>query len=842
MTKSEQHDQVQQQAISYAQKQAQYQVKNGFEYEQVFTYTDSQGHPIYWKVRAKNPHTGDKWIRIISRVERGFKLKDPDFSELYPAGQGKKPLYALQHISQAPKDAAIYMLEGEQKADLLNSLGLFATTCGGSGNSTSTDLAPLADRHVIVWPDNDKAGTKFYFEVAELLSSQKCSVSSVVIRALNLPPKGDVMDWTAQRASDGLTTTAQDIEQLNLEHYQPAKHTEPQQNGMLAEPMEWENGTFEIHPKGIFYIEKQKNGEYRERYISSPVLVTAKTRDNDSTNWGRLLHWQDDAQIKHTWAVPNELFQGDGTELRKALASQGVIITPDRRGRELFQVYLMSYPVDQFALCVESVGWHDSSYILPSATYNDPTQPNSETIVYQRSDGLDSRYQHKSYLETWQNGVSKLCESHSKLVFSLCCAFGGQLLEPLNQQGGGFHLNGTSSKGKSTAIYLACSVWGHPKKYYRTWRSTGNALEQTAFMHNDGFLVLDEIAEAAAKDIGQTIYMLANGQGKARMGRTFVSKAPQQWRVLILSSGEKTFKEILNEIGQTAKLGQEIRLPEISVDTGEYGVFDQVDFAQDASHQANLLYENAVTSYGVAGTAWLEYLTHNKTVTTDKAIKLYERFKQHLTPDNAQGHVARVAARFALVAVAGELATHAGITGWQQGRALDAVNLVFKLWLSNFEMVGDFEERHILEDTRAFFEANGNSRFDTLIEGNKRAVQHDDMNPDSEAAQTIKEKTMYRVGYKVVNSQRETLRYLVFKEQFKSEICKGLDPKKVAKTLKKHGWLSCADGKTTKQERIPEAQNPVWMYVFNDSMVGYDIDKATNPYAPEPSTGISIEI
>lgn len=310
----------------------------------------------------------------------------------------------------------------------------------------------------------------------------------------------------------------------------------------------------------------------------------------------------------------------------------------------------------------------------------------------------------------------------------------------MNQQDGGFHFNGTSSKGKSTAINLACSVWGNPKDYYRTWRSTGNALEQTAFMHNDGFLVLDEIGEASAKEIGQTVYMLANGVGKGRMGRNITAKAPQKWRTVFLSSGEKTFKEILNEIGQTAKLGQEIRLPEINVDACEYGVFDQVDFADDASQQANMLNENANLAYGVAGKAWLEYLTSDKQAITQTALKLYQQYNAKITPNKAQGHIARVASRFALVAVAGELATQANITGWQRGRAFEAVRNVFNTWLHNFEMVGDFEDRQILQQVRGFFEAHGNSRFDTLIEGNKKASynNHDSQDDQHDTRESVK--------------------------------------------------------------------------------------------------------
>lgn len=842
------YDEVRQQAYAYAQKLAQREEKNGYQFEHVFCYVDEQNQPVYWKVRAKNYHTGEKWIRAFSSGDRGFKMGEPNFDALYPSGQGKKPLYALDRILSHGFDdqtnQPIYIVEGEQKADLLNDLGLYATTCGGSGNTDKTDLNPLAKCSIVIWADNDKAGNKFFNEIALALFHLGCTVRHIELDAVNLPEKGDVMDWVELRKQGGLNTVASDISALKTAIYTPPSQSDDLPSGMLAEPMEWENGTFEIHDRGVFFIEKQKNGEYRERYISSPILVTAKTRDNTSNNWGRLLQWQDDSNIPHTWAVPNELFQGDGTESRKALANQGLTITPDRRGRDLFQIYLMSYPIEQYAICVDSVGWHGTRYVLPTETYTNPNTVHDEIIVYQRSDGLDNRYQAKGELKQWQTGVSQLLESHAKLVFSLSCGFSGQLLEPLNQQGGGFHFNGTSSKGKSTAINLACSVWGNPKDYYRTWRSTGNALEQTAFMHNDGFLVLDEIGEASAKEIGQTVYMLANGVGKGRMGRNITAKAPQKWRTVFLSSGEKTFKEILNEIGQTAKLGQEIRLPEINVDACEYGVFDQVDFADDASQQANMLNENANLAYGVAGKAWLEYLTSDKQAITQTALKLYQQYNAKITPNKAQGHIARVASRFALVAVAGELATQANITGWQRGRAFEAVRNVFNTWLHNFEMVGDFEDRQILQQVRGFFEAHGNSRFDTLIEGNKKASYNNhDSQDDQHDTRGIREKTMYRAGYKVVSAeQRNTLRYLVFREQFKQEFCTEHDIKKVSKVLKKHGWLDCANGKTTKQERTPESTNPVWFYVFNSTMFDYDIEKATSHYADDVNTGVTIDI
>ncbi len=90
--------------------------------------------------------------------------------------------------------------------------------------------------------------------------------------------------------------------------------------GHLAKPMKWENGHFHITEAGLYFVEEDKNGISHKRFISSPVLVTAKTRDDSSNNWGVLLQWKDDNGVKHIQALSMELFQTDGADLRKALS------------------------------------------------------------------------------------------------------------------------------------------------------------------------------------------------------------------------------------------------------------------------------------------------------------------------------------------------------------------------------------------------------------------------------------------------------------------------------------------------------------------------------------------
>lgn len=573
--------------------------------------------------------------------------------------------------------------------------------------------------------------------------------------------------------------------------------------GHLAKPMKWEDGYFHITEDGLFFIDEDSKGNTSKRTISSPILVKAKTRDETSNNWGVLLEWKDDNGIIHTQALSMELFQTDGADLRKALAYQGVKIESNRKARELLQSYLMSYPINRYALCVERVGWHNEIFVLPHKQIGQNST--SDLIVYQSNSTLDNGYQSKGTLERWRSNIAKLVESHSLLAFSLCTAFAGQLLDPLNQQGGGFHIKGGTSKGKSTALNLASSVWGNPKQFYRTWKATGNALEHTAYMHNDGFLVLDEIGEIAnPKELGNIIYMLANGSGKARMTKQITARATHQWKVIFLSSGEKSLKEIMTEQGQKTKLGQEIRLADIDIDQSKYGVFDCIDFAEDAAKQAIELSKRMVDCYGVAGIAWLHFLTSNKGKCIDEAEKLLEHYRQALTVNQSQGHIIRVANYFALVATAGELATKADITGWKAGTAFNAVQKVFNQWLGSFSQVGDYENREIVALVKAFFEANESSRFEAIT-------------PSLNNNEHINN----RVGYwKIENGEKV---FYVLAEQFKQEICKGYDSRKVTKALLAYNLLQHDTEKSTKTVRLPSRSKAIRVYAVKDSIFSWDV-------------------
>lgn len=174
----------------------------GFKALALHEFTDQNGCALYWRIRLKHPMTGQKWIRPMCRIGREFKLGEPKFAD-------GKPLYALHRVAQN-HDAAIWVVEGEQKADALNGLGLTATTSGGATSAATCDWKPLTGRTVRLWRDNDEAGRGYESDVAKILVGAGCAVSCVDVDKLGLGKNEDVIDWMAMHPE----ATAADISAL----------------------------------------------------------------------------------------------------------------------------------------------------------------------------------------------------------------------------------------------------------------------------------------------------------------------------------------------------------------------------------------------------------------------------------------------------------------------------------------------------------------------------------------------------------------------------------------------------------------------------------------------------
>jgi uncharacterized protein (DUF927 family) len=460
--------------------------------------------------------------------------------------------------------------------------------------------------------------------------------------------------------------------------------------------------------------------------------------------------------------------------------------------------YLHIWRCDKQARCVERIGWNGCVYVLPDAVIGD----SDEITVFQNPQAVAPAFSEAGTLEAWRDSVARLASGNSRLVFSLSVALAAPLAALADEASGGFHLRGESSTGKTTALKIAASIWGHPDKYPRQWRSTDNGLEGLAALHNDGLLILDELKQCDPRKAGEIAYLLANGQGKARANRSGAARDPWRWRLLFLSSGEQSLSALMAQAGHKPAAGQEIRMADIAADAGAgMGAFETLHEHATPDVFAKALCDAALVNHGTAGVAWLRHLVENREKVTRQMLEPMRQFVAGVPPENSSGQVSRVARRFALAAFAGEQATDAGLTGWSEGEAAKAAATCFNAWLEGFGGAGNREDRETLAQVKGFFEAHGASRFEWI-------------NPDHPDRV---EKVINRAGFfrSHVDGTRE---YYVLPEIFKNEVCKGLDVKHAGNVLAKTGWLRRGEGRNLQDKHELPGMGRTRCYVFTSAM------------------------
>jgi len=577
----------------------------------------------------------------------------------------------------------------------------------------------------------------------------------------------------------------------------------------LNTPMVYDDGRFELYHDGLFFVKYDdsdpSNILYKQKmFICSPIEVVAKTRDTSSSTWGRLLQWRDDDNEKHQWSMPLSLLQGDAKEYRRELASQGLNITTNNKQRSYLDAYIQDYPIHKRALCVDKLGWHGEQYILPDGAIGGDGK---QLIVYQSAHAINSTLAQQGTLTEWRDELSQPLAGQSRFAFSIACAFAGQLLELLDDDGGGFHFLGSSSMGKSLSLKTGSSVWGKPDSYTKTWRSTDNALEGTASEHNDSFLPLDEISECDPRIVGNSVYMLANGKGKGRSTTTGHNRTAKTWRIIFLSNGEESLQNFMAQAGQKTNAGIEVRVAHIDADAGKgLKTFDSLVLADTGAEQADKIKELSHAYYGVAGIAWLEHITSDKEATTATAKQLVSNFMSQYSNLAPQAH--RVAKRFAIVAAAGEMATGADITGWQAGQATTAVMACLDNWLDNYGRDGEHEQRQIIEYIKAFIEQHGSSRFQPC---------------HSQAYQDFEPKITNRVGY----HNYDTGEYYFTTSTF-DEVCSPFSKSKVLQVLDDAKLLTVTESdRKTCRVSLPFEKNRKRVYAVKNDILSYEANKST---------------
>ena len=263
-----------------------------------------------------------------------------------------------------------------------------------------------------------------------------------------------------------------------------------------------------------------------------------------------------------------------------------------------------------------------------------------------------------------------------------------------------------------------------------------------------------------------------------------------QWRQLFLSSGENRLEQVIQETGRRVNGGQLIRICDVEAETGISGMFEALHDLPTGEALANHLRTASTMCYG---TAIREFLTKLVAIDRDDIKEQWAGFRQsfirrHLGLNGDDpSEVLRVAERFAVVALGGELAGQFGITGWVEGEAICSAVEMFGVWLRGRSGPASADAENAVRQVRHFLEAHGQSRFQSV---------HGD------AGET--ERVINRAGFKRVSDEDDGTVFYVLPEVFRTEVCKGYHSTFVAKELKARGFLGTDPGSNQKNVRLPE--------------------------------------
>ena len=568
---------------------------------------------------------------------------------------------------------------------------------------------------------------------------------------------------------------------------------------------------FIVSGEGVHWQGFDREGNpTKPMWLCSRLEVIARTRDADGGEWGLLLCFTDPVGRVREWAMPMRMLSGDGRELRSILYSMGLRISTSPAARNKLTEYLQTRDPDELAVCTDRTGWHPTAegggaYVLPHQTIGDGV----ERIVYQSDAPMENTFRQRGSADAWRERVAALCVGNSRLLFAVSCAFAGPLMRPSGTDSGGFHLRGDSSSGKTTALRVAASVYGAPG-YMQRWRTTDNALEAIAAQHCDGLLILDELAQVDPKTAGECAYMLANEQSKARATRNAAPRPRLTWRLLFLSAGELGLADHMAEAMKRARVGQEVRMVDLVADAGAgMGAFENLHDREGGAALANELQRATAATYGAAGLAWLQWLAPQWSALPKMLRRRTDALRAAWVPEGSSGQVERVAARFALVAVAGELATEAGLTGWPAGDVARAARTCFESWLAARGGTGNAEVVAMLRQVRQFIGAHGSSRFawthKTLLDGADKTLHR----AGFRRLVTKGGKPIARSEWEISEANGDAqMEYLVLSETFQKEVCAGFDPAAVARVLQDHDCLIAPEkGRNNTNVYVPGEGN-----------------------------------
>lgn len=385
--------------------------------------------------------------------------------------------------------------------------------------------------------------------------------------------------------------------------------------------------------------------EGETRIALCPAIVVRVARDEEQLQQWMTVAWLD----RGRWRTA-DVERGTVSDSRKlvALSNQGFPVDSTNAGAMVR--YLGAFESENKAALPEEqvtsrMGWHGDVFV-----WGETAIPGGLRVTM--ADGeraMAALFRQEGTWEGWVEAMRVVAGYPSSLL-AVYASAAAPLLEIVGQQGFIVDWSGTTSRGKTTTMRVAASVWGLPDDsggVIQTWASASMVgAMATAALYHSLPVMMDDTKRGKPAVIGAVMYDLPAGQDRLRGTESGGLRRTRRWRTILLSNGEAAITNFNSGAGSAARA--------LCIRGYPMGEDNPTNAAAATAIKHGLL-----ANYGHLGPRLIRHYQASRTALKDRFGRLCRMYDD--VAKTAVGH--RVSAYLAVLHLAAEVCTELGVPG-----------------------------------------------------------------------------------------------------------------------------------------------------------------------------------
>jgi hypothetical protein len=391
-------------------------------------------------------------------------------------------------------------------------------------------------------------------------------------------------------------------------------------------------------------------------------------RKTHRKNWYHVFRITEKAGHTSVLDVPRQALAGNGAAAIKLLLKAGIHVVRKKTAEKALVRFLGFKPKREIVR-MQRPGWAEVDgywiFVRPDEVITPPNMPGTGNTTYV----LDKASRHGLHVAgtaaEWAADVAAPLRGNSNVALAFGTFFAAPLLGFASEPGGGNHLCGKSTIGKTMASDAGQSINGWPfetadETVGVSWGGTEAGFDALAQARTDLGLGMDEITLSNPRTAEQVVYKVASGTQGPRATSTGHQRETAHASVLVLSTGEKPLTVFIKNIQEGARK----RLVDVPAEVQPGSAFETIAASQ--LHAASKrLFKAMKKQHGAVGWDWQWHLV--KLTPANIQLQLEEHREAFLALpgvaaiiEQAHPQVQAVVNRFALYAAALRMAIAAG--------------------------------------------------------------------------------------------------------------------------------------------------------------------------------------